>query len=387
MTASGDTDGAPRVLVVEDRAHRPLGHFPSRFAELAEGFAANGCSVEVLTSQGWLYGDGAGTSFAVRRYGPWNRLLYRLGDALRDTRWFRRGAASLRAIACVRAVRARCRAAGPPEPLVVVTSVGIDPLVASSRARNGRWLIAESEEPSRTRRSVSERAARAEQRRRAAGGRMRVVAPDDAGRAQWEEAAAFLGPITSAMTGSREVPRVADAKARLGVDDKDKLALVFGTAGEGKDVDVVARVFAEMRDWVVVVAGSIAAEYRPRSGARETIVLGGFVDEATRALVFSAADVTVLSFHPDYARSSSVLTDAVSCGVPVVCSEGSPAAALVNEYRLGMVFAPGNPDALERAVRLAPAQIEPSDLARARADLSTTAVAARLLAAASINAQ
>src|SRR5689334_21802293 len=96
MTASEDTERAPRVLVVEDRAHRPLGHFPNRFAELAEGFAANRCSVEVLTTHGWLYGDGAGTSFVVRRYGPWHRLMYRLGDALRDTRGLRRVAATLR---------------------------------------------------------------------------------------------------------------------------------------------------------------------------------------------------------------------------------------------------------------------------------------------------
>jgi glycosyltransferase involved in cell wall biosynthesis len=385
MTASEETEraSAPRVLVVEDRAHRPLAHFPNRFAELAEGFAANGCSVEVLTSDGWLYGDRAvGTSFVVRRYGSFQRLLYRLGDALRDRRGFRGVAASLRTNACVRAVRSRCSAAGPPAPLVVVTSASIDPFVAGTRAGNGRWLVAESEGPGRPRKTLVERAQRAEHRRRAAGGRMRIVASNDNDRAQWDDVAGFFDPLTSSLAGSRAVPRVADAKARLGLDATDKVALVFGTARAGKDVDVVARVFAELPDWVVVVAGTIAGDYRPRTGARDTIVLGGFVDEATRALVFSAADVVLLSFQPDYVRHAGVLADAVSWGVPVVCSEGSLAAVLVHEYRLGTVFAPGNPDGLERAVRLAPANVEPEDLARARAELSTGAIAARLLAAA-----
>jgi len=381
MTASGETDRAPRVLIVEDRAHRPLAHYPTRFAELAEGFTANGCSVEALTSQGWLYGDGTGTSFVVRRYGAVHRVLFRLGDALRDTRGARRVAARLRTVACIGAARARCRGAGDPAPIVVVTSDGIDPFVASSRGGNGRWLIAQYDEPSPPRRPVVDRAARAERRRRAAGGRMRIVASSDSDRAHWQEIAAFLDPLTSPMTGAHDVPLVADAKARLGVDDDAKVALVFGTAREGKDVDVVARVFAELRDWLVVVAGTIAGEYRPRTGARDTIVLGGFVDEMTRSLVFSAADVVVLSFRADYTRTSNVLTDAVSWGVPVVCSEGSPAAAVVDEYRLGTVFAAGNPDALERAVRLAPASIEPAELARARTELSAAAVAARLLAA------
>src|SRR5262245_7356493 len=166
MTASRETERAPRVLIVEDRAHRPLGHFPNRFAELAEGFVAHGCSVEALTSHGWLYDDGtARTSFRIRRYGTFHRLLYRLGDALRDTRAFRGVATALRTSACVRAVRARCRAAGPPAPLVVVTSAGIDPLIASSRAGKGRWLIAAWDAPSDPRRSVVARAERAEQRR------------------------------------------------------------------------------------------------------------------------------------------------------------------------------------------------------------------------------
>jgi hypothetical protein len=51
----------------------------------------------------------------------------------------------------------------------------------------------------------------------------------------------------------------------------------------------------------------------------------------------------------------------------------------VREYRLGVVFEPGDFDSLERAIATAPSQIEPTDLARAQSELSNRAVARRLL--------
>jgi hypothetical protein len=64
-----------------------------------------------------------------------------------------------------------------------------------------------------------------------------------------------------------------------------------------------------------------------------------------------------------------------------VCSDRSIAADVVREYRLGVVFEPGDPDSLERAIRLAPEAIDDDDLTRARRELSNRAVAARFLAA------
>jgi glycosyltransferase involved in cell wall biosynthesis len=191
-----------------------------------------------------------------------------------------------------------------------------------------------------------------------------------------------LDPVTLRLAGSRARARVPDARTRLGVRAGTKVALVFGAAHGGKDVDVVARVFAELPDWQVVVAGDVADDYRSRSGpGPEPMVIGGYVDEPLRAVVFSAADLVVASFQATFHRDSGVVMDALSWGVPVVCSDGSPAAAIVREYRLGLVFAPGDPDSLEQAVRRAPHEIDPADLARARRELSSPVVAARMLEA------
>jgi glycosyltransferase involved in cell wall biosynthesis len=371
-----------RVLIVEDRAHRPLGHFPNRFAELAEGFAALGCTVEVLTSHGWLRDGERPVPFVVRRLGWFRRVLWDLGAAFENTSRLRRVARAARTHAQVRGARSRCRRAGLPRPDVIVVSWNHDPTIASIAAGQGRWLFYQFGEPPGTVPTATRRAARAEQRRRADGVVARIAVPDDGFREQWCSVAPALDPVTLRIAGSVERALVPDAQRRLGLDADASVALLFGTDHGDKDVDVVARVFAKLTDWQLVVVGDVARDYRQHRGpGRDPIVIGGYVDEATRALVYSAADLVVASFRPGFHRDSGIVMDALSWGVPVVCSDGSPAAAAIREYRLGLVFEPGDPDSLERAVRQVQRRVDPADLARARQELSNRAVAARMLEA------
>jgi glycosyltransferase involved in cell wall biosynthesis len=380
MTVTGEPNCAQRrVLVVEDQAHRPTGHFPTRFAEVAEGFSENGCVVEVLTSQGWLYEGVSPVPFPVNRYGRFNLLLYRAAVSFRTTRGLHRTASVLRTFALVRAARSRTRRAGAPRPDVIVVSRVVDPIVATAFAGGGRWLFYEFTSPLLVWRSFSRRAARAQRRRREGGGNARIATPNDKYRDEWRAIAPCLDPVTLPIAGSRTRERVPDARRRLGLAVGDRVALVFGSKHDEKDVDLVARVFADLGDWQLLLGGRIGESYRQRTGARDAVVVGGFVDDEMRAVLYSAADLVVLSFQPSFQRNSGVLMDALSWGVPVVCSDGSPAAEVVREYRLGVVFDPGNPDSLERAIKLAPASIAPADLERARRELSNRAVAARLL--------
>jgi glycosyltransferase involved in cell wall biosynthesis len=262
----------------------------------------------------------------------------------------------------------------------VVVSTRIDPVSAVAHAGEGRWLFHSVSPPRGSPRQLR-RAQRAEARRRDAGGRARVASPDDETREAWEQTAPFVDPVRLPIAGVRAVQPVPNARPRLGLSADDNVALLFGTVHGDKDVDLVSRVFDDLTDWQLVVVGRVGDDFRQRrAGAGpDAFVLGGFVDNAMRDVVFSAADVVVLSFRRNFRRDSGVLMDAVSFGVPVVCSGDSGPADLVREYRLGAVFEPGDFDSLERAIATAPSRIDPVDLARAQSELSNRAVARRIL--------
>jgi glycosyltransferase involved in cell wall biosynthesis len=381
----------PRVLIVEDRADVAVGHFPVRFAELAEGFAATGYRVDVLTSRGWLHARDAGAvRFATSRYGYLALMLDRIARPLARLSGKHGGggrvrylASAVRVLVMIATVRARRqRTAGRPAD-VVVLSYGIDPLLAATIAGPGRWLFYMFQPPSASPRGhpvrlLAPTAERAERRRRARGGSARIATPDEASRERWAEIAAFLHPRVLPIAGCRARAPTPDARQRLGLLAGDRLALLFGSA-YNKDCEIVWRAFAHLSEWRLLIAGHVADLYTPSmkapAGDREPILIHGYVDDATRGLIFSAADLIVLSFPPNYQRNSGTLMDAISWGVPVVCSEQSAAAELVQRYRLGVTFKPGDTQSLADAVRMAPASIESEDLQRAQGELSNRAVA------------
>ncbi len=157
--------------------------------------------------------------------------------------------------------------------------------------------------------------------------------------------------------------------------------MLFGT-GANTDRETALRAFEDCDGWRLVIAGTVADGLDPSVLAPTiTVYAAGEVDEPTRNLLFSAADLVVLSFHSGYWNDSGVLMDAISAGLPVVCSEQSSAAAIVGEYRLGATFLPGDVLAMRRAVEVALDEFDPDGLARSREDLSNRAVARRQLEA------
>ncbi len=392
----------PPVLIVEDWAHRPEGHFPRRFAELADAFAAEGCTVEVLTSRGWLYsGTAEAVRFSQNRYGPVARQLDRLANRLRDAGHGSRtevltlhAGGRLRVIALMGAARALRRRTHGPTSEVVVLSYGIDAVLAAAIAGPGRWLFYAFEAPSpilqghgigpmlRLAKWTEWRLAKwAERRRRARGGGTRIATPDETSRQLWEDIVPFLEPIVLPIAGCRARAPIPDACFQLGIASADRIALLFGSVHD-KDYKVVRSAFSDLDHWRLMVGGLVADAFNlaePTVGERKPILLGGFVSDGTRDLAYAAADLAILSFRADYQRNSGTLMDAIAWGVPVVCSERSAAAEIVRNYRLGVTFTPGDAQSLAEAVRRAPTRIEPEDLERARMELSNRAVARRHL--------
>jgi len=395
----GDDGSAPaprRVLLVEEWAHRAEGHFPILFADLATGFAELGCTVDVLVQRGWVHDDdwGRPVPFTIHRYRRLGRMSSRLGglvgSASENTAVGRllRGLGSMtRGWVAVREVRALERRLGRHLDTVIVTSALLDPLAVAAFGGRRSWLVFRYRSPlvrvPILSRVVARLARRWEARRRRSGDRVRVVTASESTTREWTDRVPFLEPATAllAPAGSRTVTAGARERLRLAADDR--VALLFGAGHEFKDAGVVWRAFSELDTWRLAVGGRIANTLPPTPSAaqfaRAPVINGGHVSAADRDAHFSAADLVVLSFRPDTTADSATLMDAVTWGVPVVCSARSVAADVVTQHRLGVLFEPGDEASLRAAVGAAPSRIEPSDLERARQALSTSATAARLL--------
>jgi glycosyltransferase involved in cell wall biosynthesis len=185
--------------------------------------------------------------------------------------------------------------------------------------------------------------------------------------------APFLDPVVLRIAGTRALGRRPDARERLGLAASGRIALFFGSK-DSKHPQAVFDAFSTLEGWTLVVAGELVASVDPRANP-DVVRSSNRVSNESRDLFLSAADLMVLSFPDDYGHNSGTLMDAISVGVPVVCSARSAPADIVTRYRLGSLFVPDDSASLADAVRRAPAAVDPADLARARADRSNVSVA------------
>jgi glycosyltransferase involved in cell wall biosynthesis len=299
-------DGAsrlPSVLVVEDRADRPVGHWPVLFAEVAAGFAAVGCRVAVLTSRGWHFAGEQAVPFPVYEYGWIARAFDWLADRLQRNRrsrrwrvWLRRVGEVLRVVVITRAAATRAHVVGDDTVVVVVSNVDAPELVGAVGGR-GRWLSYVFFSPRRSgawgNQVVRRVAAMAERHRRARDGRSVVSAPSAALRDEWARAWPAADVRLAALPRAGEARSIDDAREQLGIDPSLRVALLFGMRYDEKDPDTVFDAFLELDDWHLVVAGTLADD--PPPCARVFRRYPGYVDDRTRALLFGAADLVVIS--------------------------------------------------------------------------------------------
>lgn len=403
------TDGAcsyrTPILVVEDEAHRDVGHYPELFAEVTLAIQSLGHPVAALTARGWsLEGDPSLDSFDVSEFCLPARKLLDLAETLeRGTgrNMGKLGATILRSAAIVVAARMRRRSMGGAA--VILTGRRADPFVELALAGHGRWLLFRFDSPAdwvarprpvRTRADVARSLARrtalrvtrsTEQWRESRGGLARIVVNNDTAARDWEAVAPWLQPTTAPFALSIPAPRIATARAELGLPADARLALSFGAPHSGKDLDSVYRAFSELSEWTLVVAGNGSADAFRAWAAQNPgnvptpVLIDGYVDRRTRALLYSAADVAVLSFRDDNPQDSGTLVNCLTFGVPVVCSDEGNAGDVVDRHGLGVTFRTGDSSALVSAMRVAPSAPDADGLDRARAEFSADAAARRLL--------
>ena len=276
---------------------------------------------------------------------------------------------------------------------MVVADVDAPALIAVFAGR-GRWLVYAYLAPRRppttiwtgVDRVVQTVARTTEWFRRRAGGCCVVAVPSDVLREKWTCVADSSGLrlVVSLLAGGGSATSIPGAREQLGVDRSYNIALLFGADYDEKDPASVFEAFSQLEDWHLIVAGDMASHIPPT--ARVLRAYSGFVDERTRELLYSSADLLVVSFRQGFDRNSGTLRDAITWGIPVVCSEQPQLAEIVNKYRLGTLFHPGDPASLVRAVRTAPKELDAVQLARARAERSYRVTAQQVLDAVTFSA-
>jgi glycosyltransferase involved in cell wall biosynthesis len=367
------------ILLFEEHADADLGHHPIWVAQVAEAFAADGHDVRVLTRNGWRFDAGDGVTGATATY----RMPFRHRLASRMSHEFGRNAKRVlgpgwsrplayvadvgRQAAIAAAIRHCLRRFDERDRTITLVLSAVAPIEFTLLApRRARWILYHHHTPSGRDRAVHGRllprlAERRERRRARAGGFVRVVVNNEGARARWRLSLPWSScPVVPGAVAEAPDPLPhPEARSRMGLEVEGTVALLFGIAHKGKDLDTAFRAFAGPDAPArLVVAGSGCGERfeafrqaNPELTFPCVTVIDGYASQEQRHLLHCAADYAVLSFTPGWTADSGTLGDAVAHALPVCCSATGDLADLVPRHGLGLLYTTGDAEGLRDAAR------------------------------------
>jgi hypothetical protein len=355
------------IVIVEDRAQMPLGHFPGEFAELADGFVGMGLEVDVLTRRGWALEGSRSRAWNLHLAGPIaGRLLgiarrgmatsgYFAGRSDRPVGVRARLGAILRTVVLIVSARRLAGSSSSSEDRTPIVVVAMDfiPALLSIFGGPDRWLIWQFSPDVQ----LGRLARFIETTRRILGRPVRAVSlavHDDS----WLDTVSAQIPqyrvVNIPLIASRSVHVDRDsARAALGLDPLTKVAMLFGAGHPDQAPEVVLEAFRQRPDWQLVIGGQVCSRVDSpelREWGTPPLMTGGFVDGTVRERLFSSADLAVLSFVRSYRLRSGTVIDAASFCLPILVSAGSQAANLVVESGAGEVYEAESPVSLLEAL-------------------------------------
>lgn len=135
--------------------------------------------------------------------------------------------------------------------------------------------------------------------------------------------------------------------------DDDILRLVYsGGVTYGKGIDYLLDVISELKDYSLDITlfgqydvnGDIYMKYKHM----KNIHFKGFVSQDDLITTYSKSDIFVF---PSLGEGLSLAAlEAMSCGLPIICSDNSGVNDLITNYQNGIVFEAGNTDELKSAL-------------------------------------
>lgn len=341
------------IVIVEDRAQMPLGHFPGEFAELADGFVALGLDVDVLTRRGWALEGSRARGWTLHVAGPLaDRLLGVARRAMATSGYFAgrsdRGIGlrtsfgiMLRTVVLIISARRIARSGSGGRSAIIVVGMDFMPALLSLFGGGDRWLIWQFSPEIRS----SWLAAGIERVRRVLRRppRQFVLAVHDE---HWIRTVGEQLPgyrvVSIPLIGTRRVRTDRDAaRGTLGLDTSAKVAVMFGAGHPEQAPQTVVDAFRRRPDWQLLIGGRVCTKLdRDELAQWQTppMLFEGFLEESIREELFGAADLAVTSFVAEYRLRSGTVMDAASHGLPILVSAGSLAADLVRETCAGELF-------------------------------------------------
>lgn len=357
----------PFIVIFEERAHLRAGHFSNAFADLADGFCAAGCDVEVVMPLPWARRNEGPPQWRETTYGPVLASAFRTVLWARDCLPFGRVGAATRKVArsllaqaaITQAIRRRGR---QPLGVVFFASEFLDPRLLERLGASRRQIVHDIS------RTDLQRLRHPPMRSATDGSGTGTVWAQSSASWLSEEVAQRLGSKTTTRLDiccTRNIStRRAEARKELGLSADANVALLFGAGHPAQRPEVVFDALREMQDWQLVIGGDIARAFeaeRIEDWRCAPVVRSGYQSEPDRERLLAACDLVIISTTPTFLRDSGVLTDAISHRKPVIATNGSSPGARVHALGIGETFEAGSLDSLQAAVR----SIDPDRTARA----------------------
>lgn len=171
----------------------------------------------------------------------------------------------------------------------------------------------------------------------------------------------------------------ADARKRLGFQDKEKIVLYVGRFAALKGIDRLLKAMThlgDLRDLKLVIIGGDGAgapefiEFQRLSSEldiNDKILFAGRLEQEELPQYYSAADLlAVPSYHESFGL---VALEALACGTPVVAAEVGAMDSVISQGKTGCVVVDSRPSVFARAIRdfvsKPPGEIESVDSIRA----------------------
>jgi len=148
-----------------------------------------------------------------------------------------------------------------------------------------------------------------------------------------------------------------EARQRLGIPVDQRMLLMFGVASPVKGADLLLKVLENVEpSFNVFIVGQTGGVYQSNWGNPERLYQSGWKDHlfiVARHVsneemndYFSACDAIILPYRKGYETTSANLRQAIERGKAILASDQYCLGDTVRNYRLGLLFPPGNAEAL-----------------------------------------